>query len=98
MERGRAAAPAVRKRGGPGRGEYPIQGEELLKLLDLYGVSDLNQRSDLLQLGEDVAQRGWWDGYRPHLNANFADFVWMENNARKVASLNLATMSRRNGR
>ncbi|GAA4915162.1 helix-turn-helix transcriptional regulator [Stackebrandtia albiflava] len=74
-------------------GEYPIPSNELLQMLDLYGVSDIGQRSDLLQLSEDVAQRGWWDGYRPFINNNFADFVWLENNAHAVSFLGLTSIS-----
>ena len=74
-------------------GEYPSPSQELLQMLDLYGVSDLGERTDLLQLSEDVAQRGWWDGYRPFINNNFADFVWLENNAHAVHFLALTAMS-----
>ncbi|MBB6037708.1 helix-turn-helix domain-containing protein [Phytomonospora endophytica] len=62
-------------------GEFPLTGDTILRLMDLYGVSDLKERNELLQLSEEVAQRGWWDGYASLLGSNFADYIWMESRA-----------------
>lgn len=70
-------------------GVYPIPTTDVLQLLDLYQVSDLNERAELVQLSEEVAQRGWWDGYKPHLNSNFADYVWLENQAHSIHILDI---------
>lgn len=70
-------------------GVYPIPTSDVLQLLDLYAVSDINQRAELVQLSEEVAQRGWWDGYKPHLNNNFADYVWLENRAHTIHVLDI---------
>lgn len=73
-------------------GVYPIPTVEVLQLLDLYGVSDIDERAELAQLSEEVAQRGWWDGYAEYLGAKFADFVWLENHAEAVDVLDVHTM------
>jgi transcriptional regulator with XRE-family HTH domain len=73
-------------------GVNPIPGDELLKLLDLFGVSDMTQRGDLLRLAKDVAQRGWWDNYEPYLNRNFTDYLWLEDNAHTVNILALTAL------
>jgi transcriptional regulator with XRE-family HTH domain len=65
-------------------GQNPIPGDDLLKLLDLFGVADLTQRADMLRLAKDVTQRGWWDNYEPYINRNFTDFLWLEDNAHTV--------------
>lgn len=73
-------------------GDFPVQSPDLLKLLDLYNVPDLDRRADLLKLAEDVAQRGWWDGYKPYINSNFADFVWLESHSHAIDQLELTAM------
>ncbi|MFI0373299.1 helix-turn-helix domain-containing protein [Actinomadura sp. 1N219] len=62
-------------------GVYPVRHPELLKLLDLYGVSDEHRRYTLLKLSEEVWQKGWWDGYAPDLADWFSDYIWLESRA-----------------
>lgn len=73
-------------------GQNPIPGDDLLKLLDLFGVSDLTERADMLRLAKDVTQRGWWDNYEPYLNKNFMDFLWLEDNAHTISVFALTAM------
>ncbi|WP_100446856.1 helix-turn-helix domain-containing protein [Glycomyces xiaoerkulensis] len=73
-------------------GQNPIPGDDLLKLLDLYGVSDMTQRADMLRLAKDVTQRGWWDNYEPYINRNFTDYLWLEDNAHTVNVLALTAL------
>lgn len=73
-------------------GVYPVQGDDLLKLIDLYQVSELDRRTELLQLAENVTQRGWWGGYAKYLGQPFADFVWMENRAEKIDILEINSL------
>src|ERR1043165_9785801 len=70
-------------------GTFPLTGDTILKLMDLYGVNDLKERSDLLRLSEEVAQRGWWDGYATLLGTKFADYVWMESRAVRMSLLDI---------
>jgi transcriptional regulator with XRE-family HTH domain len=59
-------------------GTYPVIGDELLKLLNLYRVSDPDERASLLRLADEVNQRGWHEGI---ITNRFADFVWAEERA-----------------
>ncbi|MCD0443561.1 helix-turn-helix transcriptional regulator [Glycomyces sp. A-F 0318] len=68
-------------------GVYPIENDELRLLMTMYGVSDQADRSQLMQLAQDVAQRGWWEGLVS--NQNFADYVWAESNASEIDSFQL---------
>ncbi|MGH3978945.1 MAG: DUF5753 domain-containing protein [Pseudonocardiaceae bacterium] len=53
-------------------------------LLDLYGVSERRQRDGLLRLGEEVWQRGWWDGYAADVERQFVYYVWLESRATAI--------------
>lgn len=68
-------------------GVYPIENDELRLLMTMYGVSDQAARAQLMQLAQDVAQRGWWEGLVS--DQNFADYVWAESNASKIDSFQL---------
>lgn len=70
-------------------GVYPIASHDLLQLLDMYGVSDLQEREELVRLSEEVAQRGWWDGYTKYIGTKFADYVWLENRALAIHVLDI---------
>ncbi|WP_412541846.1 helix-turn-helix transcriptional regulator [Longispora sp. K20-0274] len=70
-------------------GEYPIQSKDLLTLLDLYRVTDLKQRSNLLQHCEELGQRGWWDGYAAYVDRKFIDAIWLEQRAKAIRSVDL---------
>ncbi|MFC5749360.1 helix-turn-helix domain-containing protein [Actinomadura rugatobispora] len=67
-------------------GFYPIRRPDLLALLDLYGVSDPQRREALLQLSQDVWQKGWWDGYSTDVVGSLIDYVWLESRATHVRS------------
>ncbi len=51
-------------------GRVALKGDDLKKLLDLYGVTDLRERSALLGLNRCLNERQWWDSY----NDSFADW------------------------
>lgn len=70
-------------------GIYPISSTELMLLLDMYGVNDLQEREELIRLSEEVAQRGWWDGYTKYIGTSFADYVWLENRALDIHVLDI---------
>ncbi|WP_335986687.1 DUF5753 domain-containing protein [Glycomyces sp. MUSA5-2] len=36
--------------------------------------------------------RGWWDNYRPYINGNFTDYLWLEENARTLNVFSLTVM------
>jgi len=68
-------------------GVYPIENDELRLLMTMYGVSDQADRAQLMQLAQDVAQRGWWEGLVS--DQAFADYVWAESNAIGIDSFQL---------
>ncbi|GIG56997.1 transcriptional regulator [Longispora fulva] len=70
-------------------GEYPIQSPDLLKLLDLYRVTDRKQRGNLLHHCEEIGVRGWWDGYATYYDRTFIDLVWLEQRAEAIRQFSL---------
>lgn len=68
-------------------GVYPIENDELRLLMTMYGVSDRAARAEMLQLAQDVAQRGWWEGLVS--DQGFADYIWAESNASQIDSFQL---------
>ncbi|RAY13296.1 XRE family transcriptional regulator [Actinomadura craniellae] len=67
-------------------GFYPIRRPDLMALLDLYSVSNRRRREALLQLSEDVWQKGWWDGYSSDVVGSLIDYVWLEARAMHIRS------------
>lgn len=65
-------------------GHESIPPLEVEKLLDFYGVQD-PLRGRLLELAQDVTQRGWWEDYADALNPQLREFIGLE--AEAVSSL-----------
>jgi transcriptional regulator with XRE-family HTH domain len=72
-------------------GTFPVKTDVLVMLMNLYGVAERRERSELIQLAEEVAQRGWWDSLVS--KPAFADFVWAENNSRAIHDFQISIFS-----
>jgi len=73
------------------RGEFPISIDDLPGLLNLYRVSDLRTRANLLKLAQEVTQRGWADGYG--IGSGLANLIWLEENAQRMLILSTGVVS-----
>jgi transcriptional regulator with XRE-family HTH domain len=60
-----------------------ITAGDLRKLLDVYEVSG-SQRDQLLELGRNAQQRGWWDAYGDTLRPEVATLIALEADAESV--------------
>ncbi|MGW0804799.1 helix-turn-helix domain-containing protein [Nonomuraea sp. NPDC002799] len=67
-------------------GLYPARTADVLALLDLYGVTAVNQRDGLIRLSRDVWQNGWWDAYSGDVSLGIVDYAWLETRATKISS------------
>lgn len=67
-------------------GIYPARTPDVAALLDLYGVSDPQQRTGLMRLAAEVWQEGWWDNYSQDLPRMIIDFAWLESRASRIRS------------
>lgn len=68
--------------------DWPIRRGDVLALLDLYGVDDEKRRGGLIQLSEEVWQKGWWEQYADALDRQFIDYPWLEGRADRIRSYN----------
>jgi transcriptional regulator with XRE-family HTH domain len=59
-------------------GKSPVSARDVRDLLDLYGVSDREQRERLLGLARESRQRGWWAEFGPWLPSGFDTYAGME--------------------
>jgi hypothetical protein len=53
-------------------------------LLDIYGVTDSEQREGLVQLARDSKQKGWWHSYGDVLPSEYNNFIGLEAEAASV--------------
>ena len=61
-------------------------------MLDVYGVTDHEQREALVQLAKDARQRGWWYSYRDVLPGRYEFFVGLEEEAASIQTFELAVV------
>jgi transcriptional regulator with XRE-family HTH domain len=67
-------------------GLYPARTPDVLALLDLYGVTTVNERDGLIRLSRDVWQSGWWDAYSGDVSLGIVDYAWLEARAKSISS------------
>jgi len=73
-------------------GEIPITVEILEAWMEMCGVTDPHKRTDLMTIRKDVAQSGWWDGYKGDaVVSNLMDRAWMESKAIAIRSFDSAS-------
>lgn len=65
-------------------GLYPARTPDVIALLDLYGVTKVNEREGLIRLSRDVWQNGWWDDYSGDMCLGIVDYAWLEARATRV--------------
>ncbi|MGH8791360.1 MAG: helix-turn-helix domain-containing protein [Stackebrandtia sp.] len=73
-------------------GAQPISSQLLLELLDIYQVANVDERTEILELCDDVAVHGWWDAYKRHITKELADFIWVEERAKAIRTITLSTV------
>lgn len=62
-------------------GRSGLRQRDLRDMLDLYGLTDAQEREGLLALARDSGKKGWWVGYGDVISARYADFIGLENDA-----------------
>jgi transcriptional regulator with XRE-family HTH domain len=67
-------------------GETPARVGDVIALMNLYGVDDPHERSNMEQLAREVWQRGWWEPYRKELPTKLMDYAWLEEHASEIRS------------
>lgn len=71
----------VRDQGSVSRFEnatLPCRPQDVMALLNLFGVEDQRKREHFDQVAREVWQTGWWDRYAEDLSDKFIDLAWLE--------------------
>lgn len=67
-------------------GHIPAKPQDVVTLLNLYGVDDVARRDALIELSREAWRRDWWDGYHGQLLQNSIDYAWLEDRAVAIRS------------
>jgi transcriptional regulator with XRE-family HTH domain len=61
-------------------------------MLDVYGLTDREQREALVQLAKDARQHGWWYSYRDVLASRYEMYIGLESEASTIRNFQLAVI------
>jgi transcriptional regulator with XRE-family HTH domain len=70
-------------------GRVGFKDRDVADLLTLYGVTDQEEREQLLRLAKQTNQPGWWHRYNDLMPKWFEDFVGLEEAARQIKTYEL---------
>lgn len=73
-------------------GHIPAKPQDVVALLNLYGVDDLARRDALIELSREAWRRDWWDGYHGQLVQKSIDYAWLEDRAITIRSFDSLTL------
>jgi hypothetical protein len=73
-----------------GRDFKRLRSDDVLTLLDVYGIEDRATRSAYVRLAMEASQTGWWVGYKDVLGAGA--YVDLENEAREISTFQASVM------
>ncbi|WP_269134574.1 helix-turn-helix domain-containing protein [Spiractinospora alimapuensis] len=69
-------------------GILPSPSNEVVELMNLYGVGEASQRALILRLAEEIAKTGWWERYHKDVYSSTFDWVWLESQAERLRVFN----------
>jgi transcriptional regulator with XRE-family HTH domain len=67
-------------------GRNAVREIDIADLLNLYGISDVAEREELLQLASQANQPGWWHPYQDVLPTWFQSYLGLEESAESIRS------------
>lgn len=70
-------------------GDVPVSEHMLEAFMEMCGVTDPHKRAELMTIRKDVAQKGWWDGYKGDVAATLMDRAWMESKAVSIRAFDI---------
>lgn len=63
------------------QGTSPPHEEDVVSLMNIYGVDDDSERQAMLRLARDLYRRGWYDSYSDSWRESLVDLAWLESRA-----------------
>lgn len=73
-------------------GISPVTRPDLLRLLDLYEVTDAEDRAQFIRLGQAARERGWWIDYRDTITGTLPSYIAFESDASELHMWSWATV------
>jgi transcriptional regulator with XRE-family HTH domain len=70
-------------------GRNSVREVDIADLLNLYGVTDLAEREQLLTLASQASQQGWWHRYQDVLPTWFQAYIGLEESAESIRSFDV---------
>ena len=67
-------------------GRNAVREVDIADLLNLYGITDLAEREQLLTLASQANQQGWWHRYQDVLPTWFQSYIGLEESAESIRS------------
>jgi len=67
-------------------GRNAVREVDIADLLNLYGITDMTEREQLLTLASLANQQGWWHRYQDVLPAWFQSYIGLEESAESIRS------------
>ncbi|HXW45813.1 MAG TPA: helix-turn-helix transcriptional regulator [Streptosporangiaceae bacterium] len=67
-------------------GRNSVREVDIADLLNLYGITDLSEREQLLALASQANQQGWWHRYQDVLPSWFQSYIGLEESAESIKS------------
>jgi transcriptional regulator with XRE-family HTH domain len=67
-------------------GRNAVREVDIADLLNLYGITDLAEREQLLSLASQANQQGWWHRYQDVLPGWFQSYIGLEESAESIRS------------
>lgn len=67
-------------------GRNAVREVDISDLLNLYGITDLGEREQLLTLASQANQQGWWHRYQDVLPGWFQSYIGLEESAESIRS------------
>lgn len=65
-------------------GQIPFRRNDVVDLLDFYGVANETERAGLLQLCDDIWRKDWWDPHRDDFGREFINVPWLESRVEHI--------------
>lgn len=74
-------------------GVIPVRWTDVDALLTLYGLADVAQRNELVDLAKEAWRKGWWDEFRDVVGSRqYLDVFWLESRARHIRIFSLGLL------
>jgi transcriptional regulator with XRE-family HTH domain len=74
-------------------GIHPPRKDDVVSLMDLYGVEEESQRQATLHMVDEVSKTGWWAKHAKDVSGWMIDALWLEERANALKEFNVGVAS-----